>query len=131
MGEKGWSPDVSGLGSNMVNRILSLYVSCNSFVVKVGLFGNWSLDIPNYHLPTAFSARWSHGCIKDMEDSKMLGPAELHEVCAPDCPVERRRRLQHALVGKFAYFRSIGRTTGRQWSQVVLGQDRVSEAVQG
>ena len=61
----------------------------------------------------------------------MLGSAELQEVCEPDCPIERRARLQHALLGKFAYFRTIGRTTGRQWSQVVLGQHPVSEAVPG
>ncbi|CAE7391171.1 unnamed protein product [Symbiodinium sp. CCMP2592] len=39
--------------------------------------------------------------------------------------------LLKALVGKFAYFRTLGKTSGRQWSQIVLGQEEVSDAVAG
>lgn len=73
----------------------------------------------------------SQGSEEDVEDSKMLGPAELREICEAESCRERRARLQHALVGKFAYFRTLGRTTGRQWSQVVLGQHPVAESVPG
>ncbi|CAE7676162.1 unnamed protein product [Symbiodinium sp. KB8] len=65
------------------------------------------------------------------EDSRMLGDAELIEVCEPASDQQRRERLRHALVGKFAYFRTVGKTTGRQWSQIVLGQEEVSDAVAG
>ena len=62
----------------------------------------------------------------DSEDPKMLGPAELRAVCEPECPVQRRACLQHALLGKFAYYRTVGQTKCRQWSQVVLGQQPVT-----
>ena len=65
------------------------------------------------------------------EDSKMLGATELRDICEADSCREPRARLQHALVGKFAYFRTLGQTTGRQWSQVVLGQHPVAESVPG
>ncbi|CAK9079091.1 unnamed protein product [Durusdinium trenchii] len=58
----------------------------------------------------------------ESEDSRMLGPEELREICAFDSALERRSGLQHAFLGKFAYFRTIGQTRGRQWSQVVLKQ---------
>mmetsp|Transcript_9409 Transcript_9409/g.17403 ORF Transcript_9409/g.17403 Transcript_9409/m.17403 type:complete len:462 (-) Transcript_9409:19-1404(-) len=65
------------------------------------------------------------------EDPRMLGDAELLEVCDPCDEEQRRKRLQLALVGKFAYYRTLGQTARRQWSQIVVGQNEVSEAVAG
>eukprot|EP00931_Biecheleriopsis_adriatica_P117009 TRINITY_DN92575_c0_g1_i1.p1 TRINITY_DN92575_c0_g1~~TRINITY_DN92575_c0_g1_i1.p1 ORF type:complete len:453 (+),score=89.24 TRINITY_DN92575_c0_g1_i1:124-1482(+) len=65
------------------------------------------------------------------EDSKMLADPELLEVCKPEDARDRRARLQLALVGKFAYFRTLGQSSRRQWSQVVLGQEQVAATVTG
>lgn len=65
------------------------------------------------------------------EDARMLGNQELIDVCLPDAVITRRERLRLALVGKFAYFRTLGQTAARQWSQVVLKHEEVAETVQG
>lgn len=54
------------------------------------------------------------------EDNRMFADEELLEVCQPTERYERLWRFRQALVGKFSYFRTIGQTTARKWSQVVL-----------
>lgn len=61
------------------------------------------------------------------EDQRMLGPHELLEICQPDAAAARRCLLRQAFVSKFAYFRTIGKTKGRQWSQVVLRPEPVED----
>lgn len=69
-----------------------------------------------------YSNRWSVSVCSFTCFIQPEGPEELREICAFDSALERRSGLQHAFLGKFAYFRTIGQTRGRQWSQVVLKQ---------
>lgn len=61
------------------------------------------------------------------EDKVMFSAQELAEMGQPEDVDERRRALRRAIVGKFAYFRTLGRMRGRCWSQVVLGQQPVGD----
>jgi len=67
----------------------------------------------------------------DAEDPQLFGLEELREVCFPEAADDRRLRFRLALVGKMAYYRTIGKSQGRQWSQVVLGQDVVGKDAVG
>jgi len=63
-------------------------------------------------------------------DERMLSDEELMEVCSPETADLRRHRLRQALVGKFAYRRTLGQAEA-QWSQIVLGQQEVGASTAG
>lgn len=57
----------------------------------------------------------------------MFGVEELREICAEPSPSSRRLALRRAIVGKFAYFRTIGMLQRRPWTQVLLSQRALVE----
>lgn len=52
------------------------------------------------------------------EDLDVFSEEEAAELSVPPCSDERRRRVRRGLAAKMAYFRAVGRTRGRRWSQV-------------
>lgn len=61
----------------------------------------------------------------------MFAAQEMQDICNSEDVDERRGRLRRAIVGKFAYYRTTGQAQGRKWSQVVLSQEPLGEAVAG
>mmetsp|Transcript_8064 Transcript_8064/g.15108 ORF Transcript_8064/g.15108 Transcript_8064/m.15108 type:complete len:554 (-) Transcript_8064:47-1708(-) len=55
----------------------------------------------------------------------LLHSYELIKVCEPENLAQRQLRLRLALVGKTAYYRTLGETRHRQWRDVILEQEPV------
>jgi len=68
---------------------------------------------------------------QEPDDPQMFGGTELLDICDVSDANDRRKRLRQALVGKFAYYKTVGHHGGRKWSSVVLGAEPVGESVPG
>lgn len=64
-------------------------------------------------------------------DACLLHSYELIQVCSPEELTQRQLRLRQALVGKNAYYRTLGELKNRRWREVVLEQEPVGKETAG